>query len=152
LYKASKLAIPSDRKKNNGRIAFFVQLVDEILARQSCTLPTTPSDEMNNCRTNHDNDTDQNSSNMADLACNKDRLFTAIYTGRKQKDFVPALVITGELEYMRLWKKRVLNKGWDEKKVNDICQTEIFVVSRVCPKSSNPEKQFSCRLTWSSES
>jgi hypothetical protein len=142
LYEASKLAIPSDRKKNNGGIAFFVQLVEEYLARQSGALPKTPSDEMNNFQTNRDNDTDQNSSKMVDLACNKDKLFKATYTEKCHKDFVPALVITGELEDMRLWKKRVLYNGWDENKVNDICDTEIFVVSRVCPKSPNAEKDF----------
>ncbi|XP_060601218.1 uncharacterized protein LOC132754579 [Ruditapes philippinarum] len=142
LYEASKLAIPSDRKKNNGGIAFFVQLVEEILARQSGALPKTPSDEMNNFRTNHDNNTDHNSSNVVDIASNKDKLFRATYEERSHKDFVPALVITGELEDMRLWKKRVLDNGWDEERVNDICDTEIFVVSRVCPKSSNPEKDF----------
>ena len=141
VYEASKLAIPSNRKKNNGGIAFFVQLVEEILTRQRDGLSKA-----------FDNDSYERLTDKADDDCNQDKctkvllkkekVLKATYEEKNHKDFVPALVITGKLETMKQWKKRALDNGWKEDKVNDIYDTEIFVVSRASPNTSNSEKDF----------
>ncbi|XP_045176594.2 uncharacterized protein LOC123537094 [Mercenaria mercenaria] len=138
IYETSKLAVPSGGKRgNNGGIAFFAQLVEEVLKRQDAEMlqRSSPEDtESDSVYRNEEADKGKRSS--------KEMAIKATYTEKKHKDFVPALVIKGELKCMRQWKERVEARGWPSSKVKDIFNTDVFAVARVAPINPNTEKDF----------
>ncbi|XP_045176614.2 uncharacterized protein LOC123537109 [Mercenaria mercenaria] len=137
IYDILKPLIQSnDKRENNGGIATFAQFVAEIITRQN---------ENSECPSNSMSEEDECFCYQNDLKCEDivtGKAIRATYTETSHKDFVPALVIKGELECMKQWKERVEARGWPLSKVNEIYNTDVFAVARVAPINPNTEKDF----------
>lgn len=67
----------------------------------------------------------------------------ATFLKKRSMDFVPALRVDGKLGCIAEFATRVQNKSWpDSKIVDEICNTEVFIVARTEPDSQDTDKDF----------
>lgn len=150
-FKALKIGKhPGGRGEPNGQLAFVVQAVHDALSRPKLTLSTatpeldrTAKPSLNIKRQLSGDDIfHENDLNDEKYVDGKDVSVRATYRTKHNRDFVPALKISGEIKYMQQWKSRVQTAGWPESKVNDIYSTDVFVISRMATVNPNIEKDF----------
>ncbi|XP_060596554.1 uncharacterized protein LOC132750568 [Ruditapes philippinarum] len=141
LYEIGKLA---ERKKDNGGITFFAQIIGEIL-KQDKIFYQRPHNDSSHC--SNSNDEDENvlyelKKFKNNLECVDTAAFRATFTETSHKDFVPVLKIKGTLRCMEKWKTRVEKLNWPPERVDRIFNANVFVAARMSPVNPNPEKDF----------
>ncbi|XP_053404203.1 uncharacterized protein LOC123537064 isoform X2 [Mercenaria mercenaria] len=130
---------PGGFRDNSGKIAFFATALEDALKRPKLKTVSDKGD----CGA--ENNTEEpihplKYENSFDEFVHRN--VRVAYKEKHHRDVVPALRVKGEIMYMQQWKRRVKDAGWEESKIKDIYNTDVFVVSRIAPVSPNFDKDF----------
>ncbi|XP_045176564.2 uncharacterized protein LOC123537073 [Mercenaria mercenaria] len=141
---------PGGRGQSNGQLSFVVQAIDDAISRPKPTfsqnIPSLHCKRETYANESYEeidkNVTYENDLNEDNHEKNRIETMRVTYKSKHHRDFVPALKIIGDIEYLMEWKRRVEATGWTDSRINDIYSTDIFVVSRLAPVNPNIDEDF----------
>lgn len=144
VFKILQLAVNhKDIENEKNNLAFLVGLLDGIFKQlpSATNSPVSATDSVDLGTQEeapdhfvNDNETEDEDLNLSDMR--------NTYREKFHMDFVPAIKLNGKLELMKQWKQRAELAGMENTLVDEIYESDIFVVSRVSPIEPHVETDF----------
>ncbi|KAL4237811.1 hypothetical protein ACF0H5_002523 [Mactra antiquata] len=133
--------------KSNSQLFHFASLLDDLTKRSSMAATRTLESETFDPGLEEAQEAKSviDSPHMASEPPEVDIDFEEMrntYTEKFHMDFVPAIKLNQKLDLMEDWRQRVSDAGIDIALVDDICNTDIFVVSKVSPINPQSDTDF----------